>query len=423
MESSFTEANPFEIPNQPEQKKMQTLDRDISPPPSRRKLNIESSQPSSAAVEAGQAKVEDKVGFFDQKIRSVSRPLIHLNSRISHEAWLDLYKRNLHPGGHHFVVHQHDHPVAGTHYDLRLQCNETSSISFAIMYGLPGDPNSRRLNRNATETRVHCLWNHLIETASHSTGTMLIWDTGEYNVLPYYEADTSVESDEDLSPKNIRLSAWDGLTETRKLHHAFAQRKIRLRLNGTRLPQGYTVGMRLSKENNKTAQPLPPKNKRRRLDPKLHSKRPKIEVETSESEDEGKDVYSQQETLRLKSMHRTASPPPNAAAAASEDESEAIRKSNAYPGARNDIGSIHQRRWYLSMDRSRSGFLFSRRNGDVSWIRKRAADGTMEGFEAFNVLGRDVERSVVTGRLAKDVLQDEGVQGYVPRGLWRPVTE
>ena len=26
------------------------------------------------------------------------------------------------------------------------------------MYGLPGDPNSRRLNRNATETRVHNLW-------------------------------------------------------------------------------------------------------------------------------------------------------------------------------------------------------------------------------------------------------------------------
>jgi hypothetical protein len=26
------------------------------------------------------------------------------------------------------------------------------------MYGLPGDPNSKRLNRNATETRIHCLW-------------------------------------------------------------------------------------------------------------------------------------------------------------------------------------------------------------------------------------------------------------------------
>jgi hypothetical protein len=31
-------------------------------------------------------------------------------------------------------------------------------VSWAIMYGLPGDPNSIRLNRNATETRIHCLW-------------------------------------------------------------------------------------------------------------------------------------------------------------------------------------------------------------------------------------------------------------------------
>lgn len=46
----------------------------------------------------------------------------------------------------------------GLHYDLRLQISQSSSISFAIMYGLPGNPNSKRLNRNATETRVHNLW-------------------------------------------------------------------------------------------------------------------------------------------------------------------------------------------------------------------------------------------------------------------------
>lgn len=56
------------------------------------------------------------------------------------------------------MVHQHDHPVSGPHYDLRLQFSETSSVSWSVMYGLPGDPNSRRLNRNATETRVHSYW-------------------------------------------------------------------------------------------------------------------------------------------------------------------------------------------------------------------------------------------------------------------------
>ena len=77
---------------------------------------------------------------------------------LSVGAFENLYERNQHVHGRHFVIHQHDHPVAGVHYDLRLQINETSSISWAIMYGLPGNCNSRRLNRNATETRVHNIW-------------------------------------------------------------------------------------------------------------------------------------------------------------------------------------------------------------------------------------------------------------------------
>ena len=48
---------------------------------------------------------------------------------------------------------------------------------------------------------------------------------------------------------------------------------------------------------------------------------------------------------------------------------------------------------------------------------------TCAGFEKFHVLGRDHERSVVTGRLAKDILMDEGVENYVPRGKWRAVVE
>lgn len=74
------------------------------------------------------------------------------------ESYSSIYTFNVgSKNGAHFVIRQHDHPVAGTHYDLRLQINETSSVSWAIMYGLPGDFNSVRLNRNATETRIHCL--------------------------------------------------------------------------------------------------------------------------------------------------------------------------------------------------------------------------------------------------------------------------
>jgi hypothetical protein len=56
-------------------------------------------------------------------------------------------------------------------------------------------------------------------------------------------------------------------------------------------------------------------------------------------------------------------------------------------------------------------------------VRKCKVDGTREGFERFHVLGMEVERSVVTGRLAGEILADEGVDGFVPRRGWRGVVE
>lgn len=116
--------------------------------------------PGLAAVEAGQVKVEDHLKLFATRLTTVSRPLSTTlyDQRLAIKDWVELYSRNQHSHGCHFVIHQHDHPIAGLHYDLRLQFSESSSLSWAIMYGLPGNPNSRRLNRNATETRVHCFW-------------------------------------------------------------------------------------------------------------------------------------------------------------------------------------------------------------------------------------------------------------------------
>lgn len=133
----------------------------VSPPPVHKdQEDGQDKRPAAttAAVEAGAVDINDHVAFFSQKLLAFTSPEISGVPRLAHRDWLDLYERNQDDGGHHFVIHQHDHPVAGTHYDLRLQCNATSSISFAIMYGLPGDPNSRHLNRNAAETRVHNLW-------------------------------------------------------------------------------------------------------------------------------------------------------------------------------------------------------------------------------------------------------------------------
>lgn len=45
------------------------------------------------------------------------------------------------------------------------------------------------------------------------------------------------------------------------------------------------------------------------------------------------------------------------------------------------------------------------------------------GSEPFYVRGPEVERSVVTGRLGREVLEDEGVEGFIPRRGWRAVLE
>jgi len=114
--------------------------------------------PTVAAIEAGETQIRDHLEYFSKYLGKVTKPSSPTVPRLSNADFVGLYKRNSNAHGHHFVIHQHDHPVAGVHYDLRLQISESSSISFAIMYGLPGNPNSLRRGRNATETRVHNLW-------------------------------------------------------------------------------------------------------------------------------------------------------------------------------------------------------------------------------------------------------------------------
>lgn len=106
-----------------------------------------------------------------------------------------------------------------------------------------------------------------------------------------------------------------------------------------------------------------------------------------------------------------------------EQEDEEIRLTNAYPGATNSINSIHQRTWYLSLDREASGFVPQKhRDGTREWVKQQGEENCL-GFEPFFVRGKEIERSVVTGRLAEEVMSDEGVKGYVGRKGWRPILE
>lgn len=151
-----------------------TLDRDVSPPPLRKKSVVVNGikkaavgaeedisraphgKSEAAAVEAHEVGIRDHLSFFANHLATVIRPTS--GPRLSIGEFQDLYQSNQHSKGAHFVIHQHDHPIAGVHYDLRLQFSESSSVSWAIPYGVPGNPNSLRPNRMAIETRVHNLW-------------------------------------------------------------------------------------------------------------------------------------------------------------------------------------------------------------------------------------------------------------------------
>lgn len=170
-----------------------SLKRQISPPPTRKLSEVDgdseprqrkrsritptsNATPSLAAVEAGQAEIQDHLEYFATRLEPLARPVKAGQPRLSFKAYRDLYLRNQNDTGRHFVVHQHDHPVAGrcfhsssfvehpssyqvgVHYDLRLQFSATSSVSWSIPYGLPGNPRSIRPNRMAVETRVHNFW-------------------------------------------------------------------------------------------------------------------------------------------------------------------------------------------------------------------------------------------------------------------------
>jgi hypothetical protein len=361
-----------------------------------------------AAVEAGRAKVEDHLTYFKHHLAKASRTTPPGIPRLTINDLSTLYKNNQHQHGHYFVIHQHNHPRAGVHYDLRLQFSETSTASWAFPKGLPGNPNSRQLGRMAIETRVHNLWNNLIESASMKTGSLLIWDTGTYTVIPREKDEkgmpspqtTDDESDQD--DKSV-LKLRDGRHENEKLIEAFKSRHIRLRLHGTRLPKDYTITLRLPSNDDFTKKPA---TRRRRSRPSARNRRPSY---TSDSDD----------TAPATPIATTDQAEAEEDLDTDTDEDSATRTHNAYPGSTNSIGSIHQRRWFVLLDRRSSGFECS----GGRWTRRILPNGDLGGFEPFIVRGRDHERSVVTGRLARDVESDEGCESYIGRGGWKSIED
>lgn len=255
-------------------------------------------------------------------------------------------------------------------------------------------------------------------------------------MLPYHEttrkqtddehSDTSDEGSDPLSTlsnsemlriafQNVRRISQSSIPLTYLL-----QRRIRIRLHGTHLPKSYTLSLRLLTSENRHQQPAKPSRKR-------HRKASSI-IHTSQITPPTSDL---DEDDAVPDAHPIAMDPSASALERelAEQEDEEVRRTNAYPGARNSVGSIHQRRWYCSMDRFASGFRPKPRGsgskdqgGRREWER-RWANGKLLGFKPFFVMGREVERSVVTGRTADEIMSDEKVEGFVGRKGWRAVTE
>ena len=74
---------------------------------------------------------------------------------------------------------------------------------------------------------VHTHWmlslskNHLIETASASTGSLLIWDTGEYEMLPYHKQTEQMTDDELSDDSDGDSSPFSNLSDSENLQTAF----------------------------------------------------------------------------------------------------------------------------------------------------------------------------------------------------------
>lgn len=230
----------------------------------------------------------------------------------------------------------------------------------------------------------------------------MIWDTGTYTVLPRItgskrppsQQTTDDDSDDEMNVGSS-TNCTDARQENEKLIAAFQTRYIRLRLCGVRLPNNYTVTLRLPSAND-FAKPHP--NRRKSRQKRRTSTRP-LDTDSEPDSDP-------------QNRNEPADQPQDLDTDSEEDDQ--TRLNNAYPGSMNSIGSVHQRKWFMLLDRASSGFVQEKATG--KWTNSGEEEG--EGFEPFFVRGRDFERSVVTGRLANEVESDEGVEGFVGRNGW-----
>lgn len=61
----------------------------------------------------------------------------------------------------------------------------------------------------------------MIETASAATGSMIIWDTGEYSVLPYHDHDSKDTDQSQSNATDSEVEPSEAKSESDKLRESF----------------------------------------------------------------------------------------------------------------------------------------------------------------------------------------------------------
>lgn len=250
---------------------------------------------------------------------------------------------------------------------------------------------------------------------------MLVWDAGVYEVLPRRRGEGperdpgSAEGSQSSGWEEVQKGegrgedggggGWEGVSENSKLVEAFGRRKIRIRLHGARLPDGYTLDMFVAPGSRHLHE--------RRATVRRNKKRiVKVMETSSEGENESDAAIPVADAVDAEWVLEWER---------EEVEKSEMRRVNAYPGAENTVGSLYQRKWFMCLDREGSGFSKAERDG--IWKRREGRGGALEGFEPFYVKGVEEERSVVTGMKAEHVMREEGVIGFVRRKGWRAILD
>lgn len=246
---------------------------------------------------------------------------------------------------------------------------------------------------------------------------MLVWDAGVYEVLPRRGGEGpgrdpgSAEGSQSSGWEEVEKgdggeqegSEGEGVSENSKLVEAFGRRKIRIRLHGARLPEGYTLDMFVAPGSRHLHEPRAAVGRKKRRVVKV------METSSEGESDAATPVADAVGAEWVLEWERK------------EVEKREVRRVNAYPGAENTVGSLYQRKWFLCLDIEGSGFCKAEKDG--IWKRKERRGGALEGFEPFYVKGVEEERSVVTGMKAEHVMREAGVVGFMRRKGWRAILD